>query len=338
MSYMVMECHPGYAILLDEEGRFFKAANLRYEVGQTVYDPIFVKDNPSEKKHGKLLLKSGILAAAACFLLFFGINYYHNYIEVYSSVYLAINPQVRMELNRQGEVVELVGTNQDGMTLLEGYDAERKDKAIVADELIDRAIDMGFLSEGGQISFSIDCPEDALFQQYGTELRQEVTEHLKGRITVEIEIIDYKKGSNADKSESGSDLAASQDVQSPQKPSGTSDSSSSASSSSDYGNSDYGQSSSGKGNSSGNNQSGGSSQNSGDSQSSVTQQPETPPQNSNTGTGNQSNYGNDTNYDDGGSNYSDSDDSDDDNGADDNDDDGDDDDSDDDNGQSNYDD
>ena len=240
MSYMVMECHPGYAILLDEEGRFLKAANLRYEVGQTVYDPIFVKDNPSEKKHGKLLLKSGILAAAACFLLFFGINYYHNYIEVYSSVYLAINPQVRMELNRQGEVVELVGTNQDGMTLLEGYDAERKDKAIVADELIDRAIDMGFLSEGGQISFSIDCPEDALFQQYGTELRQEVTEHLKGRITVEIEIIDYKKGSNADKSESGSDLAASQDVQSPQKPSGTSDSSSSASSSSDYGSSDYG--------------------------------------------------------------------------------------------------
>ena len=28
MSYLVMECHPGYAVLLDEEGRFFKAANL----------------------------------------------------------------------------------------------------------------------------------------------------------------------------------------------------------------------------------------------------------------------------------------------------------------------
>ena len=39
MSYLVMECHPGYAVLLDEEGRFLKAANLRYETGQTVYDP-----------------------------------------------------------------------------------------------------------------------------------------------------------------------------------------------------------------------------------------------------------------------------------------------------------
>lgn len=27
MSYLVMECHPGYAVLLDEEGRFLKAAN-----------------------------------------------------------------------------------------------------------------------------------------------------------------------------------------------------------------------------------------------------------------------------------------------------------------------
>ena len=153
MSYMVMECHPGYAILLDEEGRFLKAANLRYEVGQTVYDPIFVKDNPSEKKHGKLLLKSGILAAAACFLLFFGINYYHNYIEVYSSVYLAINPQVRMELNRQGEVVELVGTNKDGMTLLEGYDAERKDKAIVDFKYVKDIYERFYTRDSGVLNF-----------------------------------------------------------------------------------------------------------------------------------------------------------------------------------------
>ena len=43
MSYLVMECHPGYVILLDEEGRFLKAANLRYETGQTVYDPVLMK-------------------------------------------------------------------------------------------------------------------------------------------------------------------------------------------------------------------------------------------------------------------------------------------------------
>ena len=33
-----MEVHPAYAVVLDEEGRFLKAANLRYQVGDTVRD------------------------------------------------------------------------------------------------------------------------------------------------------------------------------------------------------------------------------------------------------------------------------------------------------------
>ena len=33
-----MEVHPAYAVVLDEEGRFFKAANLRDHVGDTVRD------------------------------------------------------------------------------------------------------------------------------------------------------------------------------------------------------------------------------------------------------------------------------------------------------------
>lgn len=36
MNYLVMECHPGYAVVLDETGRFLKVANMRYEVGQRV--------------------------------------------------------------------------------------------------------------------------------------------------------------------------------------------------------------------------------------------------------------------------------------------------------------
>ena len=30
MKYLVMECHPGYAVVLDEQGVFRKVANLRY--------------------------------------------------------------------------------------------------------------------------------------------------------------------------------------------------------------------------------------------------------------------------------------------------------------------
>ena len=150
MSYLVMECHPGYAVLLDEEGRFLKAANLRYEIGQTVYDPVLMKETPEKKQHTIRWVSSGIAAIAACFLLFFGFGYYQNYVQPYSSIYLTINPEVQMDLNRQGTVVKLTGTNEDGETLLEGYEGKGKDKVTVADELIDRAIEMGFLSEGGR--------------------------------------------------------------------------------------------------------------------------------------------------------------------------------------------
>ncbi len=196
MRYLVMECHPGYAILLDEEGRFLKAANFCYEVGQTVYEPVLMKEPSSPSGQRRLLrwASSGMAAVAACFLLFFGLRYYQNYVQPYSSIYLSINPEVQMDLNRQGTVVKLTGTNEDGVKLLKGYDGKGKDKVTAADELIDRAIDMGFLSEGGQISFSIDSPDEALFQEYGVELRTKVTEHLDGRITVTIEVVNHRTG------------------------------------------------------------------------------------------------------------------------------------------------
>lgn len=194
MSYVVMECHPGYVVLLDEEGRFLKAANLRYEVGQTVYDPVLMKEGPAKQRRTARWVCSGVAAIAACFLFLFGFGYYQDYIQPYSSIYLTINPEVQMDLNRHGDVVGLVGTNEDGEKLLEGYDGKGKDKVIVADELVDRAIAMGFLSEGGQVSISIDSPDDVLFQEYGTELRTEVEEHLAGRMTVTVEIVDHKKG------------------------------------------------------------------------------------------------------------------------------------------------
>lgn len=204
MKYLVMECHPGYAILLDEEGRFRKAANLHYKVGQTVRDPVWMR---TERRRPARWVRSGIAAAAACLLLFLGAQFYQGYLQPYSFIYLTINPEVRMNLNRQGTVVGLAGTNADGEALLEGYDGRGKDKVTVADELIDRAIEMGFLSDGGRVSFSIDAPDEALFQAYGTELRTEVTEHLDGRILVTLEIVDHDRAQEALARPSASDTA-----------------------------------------------------------------------------------------------------------------------------------
>ena len=52
MNYLVMETKRSYAVLLDQEGRFLKAANLHYQVGQTVTDPVLLREK-SEK--GRLI-------------------------------------------------------------------------------------------------------------------------------------------------------------------------------------------------------------------------------------------------------------------------------------------
>lgn len=194
MNYIVMECHSSYAVLLDEEGRFLKAANLHYEVGQTVYDPVLMREKPEKGFRPVRWVTGGAAAIAACFLMLFGVNYYQNHMASYSSIYLTINPEVQMTLNRQGEVLKLQGTNEDGRTLLEGYDGKGKDKVTVTDELIDRAIEMGFLSEGGLVSFSIDAPEEAVLQEYSKELESEVKRYLKNRLSITIEIIDRQTG------------------------------------------------------------------------------------------------------------------------------------------------
>ena len=40
---------------------------------------------------------------------------------------MTINPQVRMELNKGGDVIGLAPTNEDGETLLQGYELSEDD-------------------------------------------------------------------------------------------------------------------------------------------------------------------------------------------------------------------
>ena len=226
-----------------------KAADLHYEGGQTVVNPLLMKQpQPSGRRRITRLVSSTVAAVAACLFLFFGFGYYQNYLRIYSSIYLSINPEVQMDLNRQGTVVGLMGTNEDGETLLESYDGKGKDKVTVVDELLDRAIEMGFLSEGGRVSFSIDSPDEVLFQEYGTELCTKVTEHLDGRITITIEITNHQDGQGQESPENSSSSTPSRPSTS--QPESTSPSSSepshpvvvppTSSNATDYDDTDYG--------------------------------------------------------------------------------------------------
>ena len=72
------------------------------------------------------------------------------------------------------------------MELLKDYDGRGKDKVTVADELIDRAIAMGFLSQGGQVSFNISAPDELVVESYSRELRSGVEEYFSNRITIDL--------------------------------------------------------------------------------------------------------------------------------------------------------
>ena len=292
MNYMVMECHPSYAVLLDEEGRFLKVANLHYKTGQIVHDPVLMQEEPAKQRNLMRWARSGMAAAAACFLLLIGFNYYQNNVVSYSSIYLTINPEIQMDLNRKGSVTRLEGINEDGKTLLEGYDGKGKDKITVTDELIDRAIEMGFLSEGGQISFSIDAPDDALIQKYGEELQTEVMKYLENQFTITVEITNYQTG----ETESTQSTQPAPETAAPAAD--DTDYGPGSDGVTDYNDTDYGPNNDGVT----------------DYTAPAESVPEAPASDS-------SNYG-DSNYDDGGSSYSDSDDDDsDDNDGDDDDDD-----------------
>ena len=193
MKYMVMECRPSYAILLDEEGCFKKAANLHYEVGQIVEEPVLMRDGAAAPGGFPVWVRGAAAAAAACLVLLLGTGYYQNYMRPSAFIHMAVNPKVQMDINRRGTVIEVSGENQDGEALISGYSARGKEKVEVAEELLERAMEMGFLKDGGTVSFAIDAPDEDIFQEYGVELRTEITDYLEGRVLASVEVVNYRE-------------------------------------------------------------------------------------------------------------------------------------------------
>ncbi len=173
MKYIVMECHAGYSVLMDEDSNFLFAANLNYEVGQTVEHPILTKV-PSSIQQTKFPVQS-IVAAAACllFMIGSGIFYYQRNFAVYSKVMISASADVCMQINRRGKVLSVESMNTNGFQLLQDYQAKGKDKLTVSQELIQKAMTMGYLHDGDTVAFYIDAPEQNIYTNYKTELEQE---------------------------------------------------------------------------------------------------------------------------------------------------------------------
>ena len=184
MSYLVMEVHPAYAVVLDEEGRFLKAANLRYHVGDTVRDIVELR-HPREKRPALWKPLSGVAGLAACLcIVFFG--YYQPNFVPYGALRIQINPDVELTLSRTDRVLELEGLNADGRVLIEGYDYGGKDREDVTEELVERAIDMGYLSGGETVSITVTSADADWQAREEQAAREDLEERYGETIVIQI--------------------------------------------------------------------------------------------------------------------------------------------------------
>lgn len=186
-NYLVLEVHNAYAVVLDNSGRFIKAANCGYEVGDTV-DSIIPMIYPQDKKKrtNNIIRLAASLAACIC-LCVFGIYEYQFMYTEYGSVHMQINPEVEITLSRSGRVLDIEGENADGKELVKDYEYKGKDKETVVDELADLAIEQQYLADAGRISIEVDARSDEWVRKMETELSKELNSYLQGQgITIEV--------------------------------------------------------------------------------------------------------------------------------------------------------
>ena len=193
MTYLIMECAAGYAVALDENGRFLKVPNLGYEVGQRVDDVVVFEGGPygeaevlpfgeyrARRTRGRRL---ALVAAAACLVMAVVSGAVVWRLPV-GTVYMAINLEVSMEVNRLDRVVSLEGENEDGEALVEGFGYYGRTVDEVSDDLADRAEEQGYLEDGGTIELSVESDDEEWKVATEDRLVIELEVHLEHRIIV----------------------------------------------------------------------------------------------------------------------------------------------------------
>ncbi len=187
MKYLVMEKHAGYVILLDEEGRFLRAADRGYEVGQTLKQPLILGEMATAPRRS-LAKQIMAFSLAACLLFAVGFGIWETNFAVYTSVHITINPDLRIDLNRSGKVLAIQALNDDATVLLDGYEEKGKDRRTVTDEIISRAIEMGYLEEGDEILLDVEAKKASQRAEYEEEFLARI-DHALGDMNVQVNLV-----------------------------------------------------------------------------------------------------------------------------------------------------
>ena len=194
MKYLVMECGLSYVIVLDEEGRFLKAANLGYQVGETLDHIIPFAEPHKQAPLSRKILSLGAVAACLCLITLLAFQYI---LLPVGSVRMQINPDLSIEINRLNYVIGLEPLNDDGEALIDGYSYAWKNTETVSDELADLAMERGYLQEGGNIRLTVESDDDGWKTATEEKILTELEIHLHNRVTVTISSDDEKEPQDA---------------------------------------------------------------------------------------------------------------------------------------------
>lgn len=157
MKYLVMERHESYVIVLDENGRFFKVANMDYAPGQTLTKVVPMEDIKAKRKKrmGFLALFIALIAIvgiSAWFLLFSGVISGGGDSRVYR---FYMGGDIAVTCDSENKVTKIEGLDETGKAV-SGIDFKNKNIADVSVELLEKAYSMGYLNEDSEIFVAIE--------------------------------------------------------------------------------------------------------------------------------------------------------------------------------------
>ncbi|MBQ1339925.1 MAG: hypothetical protein IIY35_04790 [Ruminococcus sp.] len=178
MKYIVMECHKGYAVLMDEESRFVTAANLGYNVGDTINDPVLMSSGSEDASRRKIMITAKFVSIAACLTLLIGSGYlyYSSNYKTYSTVIIS-EADVKMSINKKGKVIKLESCNQRGEEIIKDYNAKGKDQLTAANEIIELGISKGYLSDGETVSLYVSDGETDKYDEISDDSDNNINKH-----------------------------------------------------------------------------------------------------------------------------------------------------------------
>lgn len=193
MKYIVMETKLGYAIVMDSKGRFSKVVNLDYEVGQELEHVLSFETENTRKR--KTFTRTIALVAAIC-LCIFTYSGYTNFIATYGTVRLQINPDILIDINKKELVVDVTPLNEEGKALINNYDYRFQSLETVTCDLIDKAMQLGYLSEDGEVLVNASSEYDEWKTTTEYKLISTLTKHLGNDISVHTGDFEDKFDSN----------------------------------------------------------------------------------------------------------------------------------------------